>query len=188
MKRLDEWLATLPHPLKIIVRGNHDPLGGSFPLSKAIYAERATTLSYKGLKLALAPHGTITVPPGNILISHEPPYGVLDQVMGKKKPHVGSHALVRSVQRAEEKPRLWIFGHIHEGFGAIRTTFGAKSLTPLKLGSPSYSSTLCVNAANANPGPAHSIDNLPIIINVKITSNRIKNIEDENEMIDDKTI
>ena len=27
--------------------------------------------------------------------------------------------------------------------------------------------TLCVNAANANGGPAHSIDNMPVIIDVR---------------------
>ena len=52
------------------------------------------------------------------MISHEPPYGILDQsFMSKKKPHVGSTALHQSVERFEKhkKPQLWIFGHIHEG-------------------------------------------------------------------------
>ena len=188
IKQLDEWLSKLPHTLKIVVRGNHDPLGGHFPISKAIYAERSSSILFKGITIGLAPHGTINVPNGDIIISHEPPYGVLDQALGRKKPHVGSHSLVKSVMKNTEKPQLWIFGHIHEGFGAIRTTFGSKGLTTHKIGQPIFSSTLCVNAASANPGPAHSIDNLPIIIDIKMVSNVIDDVDDENEMIDDKGI
>ena len=86
-----------------------------------------------------------------------------------------------------EKPQLWIFGHIHEGFGAIRTTFGSKGLTTHKIGQPIFSSTLCINAASANPGPAHSIDNLPIIIDIKMISNVVDDVDDENEMIDHRS-
>ena len=181
-------MSLLPHKLKIVVRGNHDPIGGHFPISKAIYAERSTSILYKGMTIALAPHGTINVPSGNIVVSHEPPYGVLDQALGRKKPHVGSHALVKSAMKNTEKPQLWIFGHIHEGFGALRTTFGSKGLTTHKIGQPNYSSTLCINAANANPGPAHSIDNLPIIIDIKTVTNAGDIVEDMNEMIETKTI
>ena len=184
LKQLDEWMATLPHELKIVVRGNHDPSGGCFPLSKAIYAERATTVMFRGVAIGLAPHGTINVPSASIVVSHEPPYGVLDQALGKKKPHVGSHYLQKSAMRLVSKPQLWIFGHIHEGFGAIRTTFGSKGLTTHPKGSPVYSSTLCVNAANANPGPAHSIDNLPICIDIKRISDAKEKIENGEEMID----
>jgi predicted phosphodiesterase len=184
LKQLDEWMATLPHELKIVVRGNHDPSGGCFPLSKAIYAERATTVMFRGVAIGLAPHGTINVPSASIVVSHEPPYGVLDQALGKKKPHVGSHYLQKSAMRLVSKPQLWIFGHIHEGFGAIRTTFGSKGLTTHPKGSPVYSSTLCVNAANANPGPAHSIDNLPICIDIRRISDAKEKIENGEEMID----
>jgi predicted phosphodiesterase len=183
LKQLDEWMATLPHELKIVVRGNHDPSGGCFPLSKAIYAERATTVMFRGVAIGLAPHGTINVPSASIVVSHEPPYGVLDQALGKKKPHVGSHYLQKSAMRLVSKPQLWIFGHIHEGFGAIRTTFGSKGLTTHPKGSPVYSSTLCVNAANANPGPAHSIDNLPICIDIRRISDAKERVENGEEMI-----
>jgi Calcineurin-like phosphoesterase len=184
LRQLDEWMATLPHELKIVVRGNHDPSGGCFPLSRAIYAERATTVMFRGVAIGLAPHGTINVPSASIVVSHEPPYGVLDQALGKKKPHVGSHYLQKSAMRLVSKPQLWIFGHIHEGFGAIRTTFGSKGLTTHPKGSPVFSSTLCVNAANANPGPAHSIDNLPICIDIRRISDAKERVENGEEMID----
>jgi hypothetical protein len=51
------------------------------------------------------------------------------------------------------------------------------------LGSPLYSSTLCVNAANANPGPAHSIDNLPVCIDIKLIS-KIDINEGEQESVE----
>ena len=188
LKQLDEWMATLPHELKIVVRGNHDPLGGCFPLSKAIYAERATTVMFKGVAIGLAPHGTINVPHGSVVVSHEPPYGVLDQALGKKKPHVGSLYLQKSAMRLVDKPQLWIFGHIHEGFGAVRTTFGSKGLTPHPKGAPLYSSTLCVNAANANPGPAHSLDNLPICIDITNISDAKERVDDGGDMVDLKPV
>ena len=188
LKQLDEWMATLPHELKIVVRGNHDPLGGCFPLSKAIYAERATTVMFRGVAIGLAPHGTINVPHGSVVVSHEPPYGVLDQAMGKKKPHVGSLYLQKSAMRLVDKPQLWLFGHIHEGFGAVRTTFGSKGLTTHPKGAPLYSSTLCVNAANANPGPAHSLDNLPICIDITNISDAKEKLDDDGDMVDLKPV
>ena len=36
-KNLDAWLATQPHPIKIVVRGNHDPLNPEFPKSNAFH-------------------------------------------------------------------------------------------------------------------------------------------------------
>lgn len=183
LKQLDEWMAALPHELKIVVRGNHDPSGGCFPLSKAIYAERATTVMFRGVAIGLVPHGAISVPNASIVVSHEPPYGVLDQAIGRKKPHVGSHYLQKSAMKMTVKPQLWIFGHIHEGFGAIRTTFGARGLTTHPENAPVYSSTLCVNAASANPGPAHSIDNLPICIDVKNVLNVTDTLSDDSPVV-----
>jgi Icc-related predicted phosphoesterase len=159
---LDKWLAGLPHPVKIIVRGNHDPMGARFPLSKAIYASRATTVVIKGIRVSLAPHGTLQVPFGHVIISHEPPFGTLDEPI-KRSKNAGSIALERSVSKAEHKPQLWIFGHIHEGFGAMSTSFTSKA----SGGVSNTPTTLCVNAANANPGPAHKLVNLPVTIDVQ---------------------
>ena len=49
----------------------------------------------------------------DVLITHGPPYGILDQT--HKGDHVGSVGLMKAVQRI--RPRLHIFGHIHEGHG-----------------------------------------------------------------------
>lgn len=49
----------------------------------------------------------------DILITHGPPRGILDESIRKKK--VGCPVLLDKVR--ETKPKLHIFGHIHEGHG-----------------------------------------------------------------------
>ncbi|KAL2822853.1 hypothetical protein BJX63DRAFT_417291 [Aspergillus granulosus] len=64
--------------------------------------------------------GGVYVPsyPGvDILLTHGPPYGMLDQVIGSRES-VGCKHLYRAVERA--RPALHVFGHIHEGYGARR--------------------------------------------------------------------
>jgi Icc-related predicted phosphoesterase len=52
----------------------------------------------------------------DILLTHGPPAGVLDQV--PPDLNVGCENLLRAARRA--RPRLHLFGHIHEGWGAQR--------------------------------------------------------------------
>ena len=55
----------------------------------------------------------------DIMITHGPPQGVLDEVeggVGWNGMHVGCEHLWEAVKRA--RPRLYVFGHIHEGWGA----------------------------------------------------------------------
>jgi hypothetical protein len=57
----------------------------------------------------------------DIMVTHGPPYGILDSVGGvsaRMKSSVGCKHLLRAVKRC--KPRLHAFGHIHEGWGAQR--------------------------------------------------------------------
>ncbi|PWY82910.1 hypothetical protein BO70DRAFT_370903 [Aspergillus heteromorphus CBS 117.55] len=53
----------------------------------------------------------------DIILTHGPPYGILDQVV-PSHASVGCEHLYRAVKRA--RPRLHVFGHIHEGYGARR--------------------------------------------------------------------
>ncbi|KAL4778948.1 Metallo-dependent phosphatase-like protein [Aspergillus varians] len=53
----------------------------------------------------------------DILLTHGPPHGILDQVVGSRQS-VGCEHLYRAVRRA--RPALHVFGHIHEGYGAQR--------------------------------------------------------------------
>ena len=195
IKALDQWMEKLPHPLKIVVRGNHDPHDAHFPLSKAIHISSSRMVKYKGISISLAPHGCKQVPFGHVVVSHEPPYGILDKVFTRRKNHVGSKVLHNSIERFSKtmKPQLWLMGHIHEGFGAIEVAFKTAAATTkfssdrtppllkavrkvrpiagIGVTNTGYQhtvpyTTLCVNVANANSGPAHSIVNMPVCIDV----------------------
>lgn len=49
----------------------------------------------------------------DVLVTHWPPLGVLDQI--NKKEQGGSKGLLKFVKAI--KPKVHIFGHIHEGYG-----------------------------------------------------------------------
>lgn len=58
------------------------------------------------------------IPTGlDILITHGPPYRVLD-VTSHTKEHVGCRELLAAIQRT--KPKLHVVGHIHEGHGVAK--------------------------------------------------------------------
>ncbi|KAL5052276.1 hypothetical protein BDW71DRAFT_8233 [Aspergillus fruticulosus] len=69
----------------------------------------------------------------DILLTHGPPKGILDQVVGNGES-VGCEHLYHAVRRA--RPALHVFGHIHEGYGARRVEWEASgSNSDLALGS-----------------------------------------------------
>lgn len=51
----------------------------------------------------------------DVLITHGPPAGILDQTFDGL--HVGCKQLLERVKQI--KPRLHVFGHIHEGYGRV---------------------------------------------------------------------
>lgn len=51
----------------------------------------------------------------DILITHSPPWGVLDKTTDGD--HVGSKALASQVGNMKNPPKLWVWGHIHESYG-----------------------------------------------------------------------
>jgi predicted phosphodiesterase len=165
---LDTFLAAQTHiPTKIVVRGNHDPrMPGSalFPRSRALFVTTPMTMELEGgILLALRPHSktrTEVLMPLNcdILVSHEPPYGMLDYTYHHQR--AGSMPLRTSVESSQTKPALWLCGHIHEGRGAVQHIFSDKAPRP----GVKTSATMVVNAANANSGKANSVVNGPIII------------------------
>ncbi|KAK3059407.1 hypothetical protein LTS18_010946 [Coniosporium uncinatum] len=63
-------------------------------------------------------------PEVDVMMTHGPPYRILDQVV-RGKEYVGCAHLLRAAYRA--KPRLHCFGHIHEGWGAQRVTWKEKA-------------------------------------------------------------
>jgi Icc-related predicted phosphoesterase len=67
----------------------------------------------------------------DILITHGPPFGILDQTLQGEK--VGCEMLLEKVN--EIKPKLHVFGHIHEGYGMINketTTFVNASVLDIR--------------------------------------------------------
>ena len=135
-KSFNQMIATIKNKYKIIVAGNHDIAMESNMgmakdlLSNAIYLmdeaiiidgvkfygtpwqlpfnDWAFNKPEKELKeiFSMIPSDT------NVLISHSPPYGILDMAYGK---HLGSKSLRDRVEKI--KPKYHIFGHIHEGYG-----------------------------------------------------------------------
>lgn len=71
-----------------------------------------------------APNPVPSFPDVDIMLTHGPPYGVLDEVV-PSNDRAGCEHLLRACVRA--RPRLHVFGHIHEGFGAIRQDWATKT-------------------------------------------------------------
>lgn len=62
----------------------------------------------------------------DIMLTHGPPVGVLDMVGRDLSEHVGCDHLFRAVKRA--RPRVHLFGHIHEGWGAVRGVYDSNAV------------------------------------------------------------
>jgi predicted phosphodiesterase len=154
-----QWLGSLPHRHKIVIAGNHDWLFERQPTQAAalmrsagiIYLQDSGT-RLDGLSIYGSPwqpefmHWAFNVPRGqlakywkqipaglDILVTHGPPYGILDQRvrpgMRRLAPwedeeqfagsdHLGCEELLATVERA--KPQVHAFGHIHSGYGATQ--------------------------------------------------------------------
>ncbi len=137
----NEWLGTLPYLHKIFVAGNHDWLFERSPqfaptlMSNAHYL-LDNFIEIEGLKIYGAPwqprffDWAFNVDRGaaiaqkwqmipddiDVLITHGPPHGILDEVAYRHE-HVGCEELLPVVHRI--KPRAHIFGHIHSGYGMV---------------------------------------------------------------------
>lgn len=68
-------------------------------------------------------------PEVDIMLTHGPPYGIFDKVYPSKKS-VGCENLLKAVVRS--KPRLHVFGHIHEGYGAGKMNWGSNTLDKIR--------------------------------------------------------
>lgn len=67
----------------------------------------------------------------DVLVTHGPPYGILDEVQDQdwdgemadsaltKRVHVGCSNLKKVINQI--KPKLHVFGHIHTGYGVVKT-------------------------------------------------------------------
>ena len=159
------WFSQLPHDHKVFVAGNHDFLFEEEPsLARRMMQDAGIiylqdeSVTIRGFKIygspwqpefcnwafnlergeQLAEKWAMIPEDTDILITHSPPYGILDKVeelgwiktqneyddymrmsraesIDKVEKPVGCEELLKRVKIV--KPRLHIFGHIHEGYG-----------------------------------------------------------------------
>jgi predicted phosphohydrolase len=142
------WFAGLPHQYKIFVAGNHDWLYQiDNRLARILTADfgvvylQDSAVEIEGLKIygspwqpwfydwafnlprgaALADKWRLIPADTDILVTHGPPFGILDATPSGE--NVGCEDLLRRVE--EIKPLVHIFGHIHHGYGQTEK-FGVK--------------------------------------------------------------
>jgi len=141
VEAFDRFLALLPHPHKVVIAGNHDFLFQDEPeaarsiLRHATYLED-TEAEVLGLRIWGSPWQPWffdwafnlqrgpeirakwdLIPSGiDILLTHGPPLGHGDVTV--RGEAVGCADLLDAVARV--RPRLHVFGHIHEGYGTTR--------------------------------------------------------------------
>jgi Icc-related predicted phosphoesterase len=147
VEEFNEFIGGLPHPFKIVIAGNHD---FCFENDPVICASLLTNASYlqdqaitvEGIRFYGSPwqpwfcdwafnlqrgpeiRAKWDLIPENtdILITHGPPFSHADQTSGGEQ--VGCKDLLEVVEKI--KPKLHVFGHIHEGYGLTHnesTTF-----------------------------------------------------------------
>jgi len=149
-----KWIHGLPHRWKVVVAGNHDWLFQKQPELARAYLEpdviylQDSGCEIEGLKFWGSPwqpwfmDWAFNLPRRGqklrdvwdkipldieVLITHSPPYGVLDRVrpsesgagqnLGPSRP-LGCEELANRLQAV--RPKLHIFGHIHDGYGMLQ--------------------------------------------------------------------
>jgi Icc-related predicted phosphoesterase len=146
-----EWFCKLDYKHKIFVAGNHD-ICFEHEDMKPIYSLPANChyLCHSGVKIKgvkfwgvpflSSPQKLAQIPADtDILISHEPPYGILDTTNNS----YGCLDLLSVVLKIA--PRYHLFGHVHGAYGIMKTR-----------------TTTFVNAALTNAG--YELVNKPIVI------------------------
>ena len=137
-----QWFMSLPYKYKVFIAGNHDNC-----LYEANIDGRAENCFYlcnssvmiEGAKfygLPMFMEDTMSgkfdesirnIPSDtDILVTHQPPYGVLDF---SENIHYGDHLLLQTV--LDTRPRYHLFGHIHDAYGVEKgksTIFSNASL------------------------------------------------------------
>jgi len=139
------WFNDLPHPYKVFVPGNHDFLFEKDPARARrlmagthVLVDDAVTID--GLRFYGSPYtiryggwafmegetsqaarfGAIPRNSVDVLVTHGPPYGILDRTF--EGDHAGSKALESAVADSI-RPSIHVFGHIHESRGTHELFF-----------------------------------------------------------------
>lgn len=142
----NEWFASLSHPYKIFVAGNHDWLferdreQAERLLDLGVIYLQDSAVEIEGLKIYGSPwqprfydwafnlmrgaeisEKWRLIPDGiDVLITHGPPHGILDEVPSRwGVERAGCEELRKRVEEiaARGRLKLHVFGHIHCGYG-----------------------------------------------------------------------
>lgn len=135
-----DWLHNLPYPKKIVVFGNHD---GHYKITREYVEDKKKykdivfltneAVIIDDVKIFGSPHSVQfgswwfmmldnelaelwkNIPDDtNILVTHGPPFGILDKTVNGA--NAGSKTLLERIEKLE-KLKYHIFGHIHEARG-----------------------------------------------------------------------
>lgn len=131
------WLRDLPYAHKVIVSGNHDLLMYKRPFPEGLsdgtlHILHNSSVCIMGLKFHGLPMYIPDILSGayfrfiadipqdtDILVSHEPPLGILDRPKGQFLKPYPSHAELTERVR-EIRPRYHLFGHEHDAYGILK--------------------------------------------------------------------
>ena len=142
----NRWMGELPPRYKIVVPGNHEFFMESDRSTRNLISSAIVLIDEGVQVMGLQIWGSPVTPlysgafgqsspidrvrtyskvPDNtdVLVTHGPPFGVLDRAPGELK-HAGCHELLSAVNRV--MPKLHVFGHIHGARGILssdRTVF-----------------------------------------------------------------
>jgi Icc-related predicted phosphoesterase len=162
------WLGSLPHRHKVVIPGNHEfileePRNRGAITNAILLVDSGVEI--EGLKIWGSPvtplyggafgksrpedrekHWAQIPEDTDILITHGPPFAILDHGLSSERRE-GCPQLLEAVFQAN--PRLHVFGHIHAGYGTLRT-----------------SDTVFVNASLL--GEDGSLSRKPIVIDLQV--------------------
>ena len=141
LSSMTAFFASLPHRHKIVIAGNHDfcferERERARPFLAGTTYLQDKVVEVMGLKIYGSPwqprYGDwafnlergkplrdvwARIPPTtDILVTHGPPYGILDTTEVERQK-VGCKDLLEAVQRI--RPKIHVFGHIHCGYGIV---------------------------------------------------------------------
>ena len=141
IRDFNNWLGELPHAGKLLIPGNHEFFLEADPNRREL-VPNATILMNESIEiLGLKIWGSPMTPlyggafglsselnrvrlysqiscDTDILVTHGPPFGILDRPSGSSE-HQGCRALFDRVR--ELRPKLHVFGHVHGAHGTFTT-------------------------------------------------------------------